>query len=79
MRFDSLSDSEVDDNLGVVLADCPIDADVRYDVVAIEKRDENRFDFRPERKIEDLKNVKFVLQPIFEDGGTAERIRYDVC
>ena len=78
MCLDSLSDSEVDDNPVAALADCPKDPDVRYGFVAIEKRDKNRLNLQPEHhKIEDLLDVEFVLQPIFEVRGTAERIRLD--
>ena len=79
VRLDSLNDSEVDDNPVAALVDCPIDLDVRSGFVAVEKRDENRLDLHPEhRKIEDRSDVIFVLQPISEGRGTAERIRLDL-
>ena len=69
----------MDDNPVAALVDCPIDLDVRSGFVVIEKRDENRLDLQPEHhKIEDLSDVEFVLQPISEDRGTAERIRLDL-
>ena len=80
VRFDSMSDSEVDDNPEAALADCPIYLDVRSGFVAVKKRVENRLDLQFERrKIEDLSDVKFVLHSISEDRGTAERIRLDLC
>ena len=69
----------MDDNPVVTLVDCPIDLDVRYGSVAVEKRYENRLDHQPEHhKIEDLSDGEFVLQSISEDRGTAERIRLDL-
>ena len=62
MRLDSQSDSEVNDDLVAVLADCPKCSDVWYGSVAVEMRDENRLDFQLERrKIEDLSDLEFVL------------------
>ena len=78
VRLDSLSDSEMDDNPVAALVDCPIDLDVRYGSVAVEKRVENRLDLHPElRKIEDLSDVEFFIQSSSEDRATAERIRLD--
>ena len=74
VRLDSLSDSEVDDNPVAALADCPINPDVRYGFAAVEKRVKNSLDLQPKRrKIEDLSDIEFVLQPISEDRGTAQR------
>ena len=79
MRLDSLSDSEVDANPIAACVDCSIELDVRYDSVAVEKRDENRLDLQPDHhKIEDLSGVIFVLKSISEDRSTAERIRFDL-
>ena len=80
MRFNSLSDFEGHANTVAALADCPKNPDVRYGFVAIEKREKNRLDLKPELyKIVDLLDVEFVLQPISEDRGTAKRIRHDLC
>ena len=79
VRFDYLNDSEVDNNPVAALVYFPIDLDVRSGSVTVEKRDENRLDLQPEhRKIEDLSDGEFVLQPISEDRGTATRIRLDL-
>ena len=79
MRLDSLSDSEVDEYLKVVLADCQIDSCIRYGSAAAKKRDKNRFDFKFERrKIEVLSDEGLVLQPISDDRGTVEQIHLDL-
>ena len=79
VRLDSLSNSEVDDNPVAALAYSPKDPDVWYGFVAVEKHVENRLDLQPERrKIEERIYVEFVLKPISEDRGTAERIRLEL-